>query len=440
MIPNPEKKVSEDLNIYDLDDSFLIKIILSLGKNESSIGGMPINFIFSRLLRSIEINPVSLIRRIRRRRKFTLKNTILIYEKIFELFLLIYQRTGDIRYLNCLLKLDDCHWKNFGYFNAIVHFFWRKSPEMIHYLGLIKSHLIDLEASNKIFTINISPNFLTDTEVNEFVKNISFDEYSGGVVVFCPNIRSLYTLCVCELLRLSGVKISAVIVKRVFNYSRIVDEVSRDGVYWVFKKFFQRYLFRGFSESVVAARSLAHLSRLLKIDHLDVDSWARISEVSVIHTNDFNSIEHQNFLKNLSVKLGVFTGGGLIRRNILEVFGLGIINCHGGILPAYRGLDVEKWAILENNPNALGCCAHLMSVGVDEGDILVQYITKLEKQSSLDRIGYNLEYPQCILLCHAVLGLLGGQIIPLNQNKDDGRQFFYMHKSISHILKRRLAI
>jgi methionyl-tRNA formyltransferase len=177
----------------------------------------------------------------------------------------------------------------------------------------------------------------------------------------------------------------------------------------------------------------------LKVEKLNLASWASKHHVKVINTDDFNSREIQSYIGRHSIELGVFTGGGLIRKNILQAFKRGIINCHGGLLPAYRGLDVEKWAILENNAGALGCCAHMMTEAVDEGAVVAQYLFKLKKPTTVEKIGLGYEYPQAILLTHAVLELLGDRVKPISQHKHDGRQFFYMHDSLVNIIQSRLS-
>ncbi len=51
----------------------------------------------------------------------------------------------------------------------------------------------------------------------------------------------------------------------------------------------------------------------------------------------------------------------LIRPNFL-------INCHPGVIPAVRGLDSFKWAILNNAP--LGISLHFIDAEVDKGELI----------------------------------------------------------------------
>ena len=78
-------------------------------------------------------------------------------------------------------------------------------------------------------------------------------------------------------------------------------------------------------------------------------------------------------MKELKPDLVVFTGGRLIRDNILKNSGAGVVNCHMGILPMYRGVDVVEWPILNEDWNNIGLTIHFMVKGIDTGDILKIY-------------------------------------------------------------------
>ena len=49
----------------------------------------------------------------------------------------------------------------------------------------------------------------------------------------------------------------------------------------------------------------------------------------------------------------------------------GIINCHAGALPFYRGRNVLNWAII-NGEKQFGVTAHYIDEGIDTGDIICQ--------------------------------------------------------------------
>ncbi len=59
-----------------------------------------------------------------------------------------------------------------------------------------------------------------------------------------------------------------------------------------------------------------------------------------------------------------------------------IINCHPGLIPASRGLDSFKWAVLNDVP--IGNTIHFIDTQVDSGEMLHQEITPLYKSDSIE--------------------------------------------------------
>lgn len=46
------------------------------------------------------------------------------------------------------------------------------------------------------------------------------------------------------------------------------------------------------------------------------------------------------------------------------------INIHAGVSPYYRGTDCNFWAMYDNKPHLVGATIHLLSKGIDSGEIL----------------------------------------------------------------------
>ncbi len=61
--------------------------------------------------------------------------------------------------------------------------------------------------------------------------------------------------------------------------------------------------------------------------------------------------------------------GRILPQTVLDIPGLGCVNIHASILPAYRGSAPYQWAVLDGCKKT-GVTAQYMSRGVDEGDII----------------------------------------------------------------------
>ena len=61
----------------------------------------------------------------------------------------------------------------------------------------------------------------------------------------------------------------------------------------------------------------------------------------------------------------------------------GAFNIHMGISPYYRGSSCNFWALYDGNPSYIGATIHMLSKGLDSGNILFHCVPKLFKNDSL---------------------------------------------------------
>jgi methionyl-tRNA formyltransferase len=60
-----------------------------------------------------------------------------------------------------------------------------------------------------------------------------------------------------------------------------------------------------------------------------------------------------------------------LRKQLLEVPRLGVLNAHLGLLPEIRGMSSPEWSLLQHIP--VGVTIHFMDTGIDTGPILQRY-------------------------------------------------------------------
>jgi len=80
--------------------------------------------------------------------------------------------------------------------------------------------------------------------------------------------------------------------------------------------------------------------------------------------------EHIEFVRNLMPALIVCAGySKLIPSSIIDIPEIGIINCHGGSLPKYRGASPIPWQLINGETSGTAYVLKL-TAGVDDGEIL----------------------------------------------------------------------
>lgn len=61
----------------------------------------------------------------------------------------------------------------------------------------------------------------------------------------------------------------------------------------------------------------------------------------------------------------------IFRQQAIDLPRHGVINCHAGALPFYRGRNILNWALI-NDAESFGVTVHYVNAGIDTGDIILQ--------------------------------------------------------------------
>jgi len=261
------------------------------------------------------------------------------------------------------------------------------------------------------------------------------------LAVLAPTPRSLYSRLVSHLAaQESGVEIALVIVRSLWSPRRLRAEVRRDGPR-LLDKIYQKLLLGERAYSQADPESLLGLARQSGLPGRSLRDLARQRGFPVVTVGDLNGRRAERALQTARPDVIAFTGGGLIRSNLLAIPRLGILNCHMGILPEFRGMDVVEWAILEAGeaPPKIGLTLHLMDRGVDTGPILIHHDLELRTRDTIASIRRRLEPAMARLVLAGICGLRDGTLSPRLQAEGEGKQYFILHPRLRALAADRLA-
>ena len=252
------------------------------------------------------------------------------------------------------------------------------------------------------------------------------------VIILSASQYSLYTSSVAEELIKQDIKVEAIVVKKLLNADRFVSEIKKNPLRLI-DKIIRKLIFR--KSSNVDNYNLNKFVTEKKFQSSSVNDIKKLFGVPVRFCNDFHSEEIIDFIRSLDCDLIIFTGGGIIRNKILDLPNLGVLNCHMGILPAYRGMDCVSWAILNNDINNIGLTVHYMDEGIDTGDIINFKRIDVSGVSNFEDIEPMLEYHMPKIVVDSVVEISKKETSPLRQKLNEGKQFYIANHDIKAVAK-----
>lgn len=260
------------------------------------------------------------------------------------------------------------------------------------------------------------------------------------IAVFAPTNTSLYSRLVTHLSILEpGIQVEYLIVRQIWSWHRLRTEARRDGPRLI-KKIVDKLILKENPGQEIQTNTLYDYAQSLDLPGTSLSHLAESNNIPILTVPDHNHPKSIATLEEIQPDLIVFTGGGLIRKSILDIPHIGILNCHAGILPPYRGMDVVEWPLLnpkEPSPQ-IGLTLHLMERGVDTGPILMRHPIPIYPGDSFQTIRTRLEPEMVKLIILGLKNLRDGTISPTPQSLREGKQYFVMHPRLKSIAEKKL--
>ncbi len=261
------------------------------------------------------------------------------------------------------------------------------------------------------------------------------------IAILSPINNSLYSrvltwACIQE----PGIDVVQVVVRRTLSWKRIIGEIKRDGPR-LLKKVHQKLVLGEQTVQSGDPQSLFETAKTEKLPGLNLTDLCRENNIPVLMVGDHNDTWAVEAIVEAKLDAILFTGGGLIRKDLLNASRLGVINCHAGYLPEYRGMDVVEWPLLNSNNGIdnIGLTLHFMDRGVDTGQILIKKPIEIDQGDTFENIRMHMGPQMVALMMEGLRGLRDGKLNKHPQKKEDGRQYFVMHPRVKEAAEKKLA-
>ena len=110
---------------------------------------------------------------------------------------------------------------------------------------------------------------------------------------------------------------------------------------------------------------------------LTVYGYAKDNGIEVEKISNPNSKKFCEYLENLKPDIIINQSQAFIKKRLLNIPKIGVINRHNALLPKNRGRLTPFW-VLYKKEKETGVSIHFVEKGIDSGDIVVQKNTKFQ--------------------------------------------------------------
>ena len=124
-------------------------------------------------------------------------------------------------------------------------------------------------------------------------------------------------------------------------------------------------------------------------------------QIPVYYVRNHSSDPCVRLVKDLGIDILVNAGTPrILKSNILEAPKIGVVNCHPGLLPKFRGCTCVEWAIYLDEQ--VGNTVHFMDEGIDTGPIIIQEALTFSKDDSYRDVRSKVFESSCKLLAKGI--------------------------------------
>lgn len=140
--------------------------------------------------------------------------------------------------------------------------------------------------------------------------------------------------------------------------------------------------------------------------------------INVLEVENINDPKIIETIKRSHIKLGVMADfGQIIKKEVLDIFSMGLINIHPSLLPKYRGPSPVQQTILDGNKEA-GVSLILTGEKMDAGDLISQAKIRLAGTETTTILKQYLGEIGANLLLNTLSYYVSGDLKPVRQDDD----------------------
>jgi folate-dependent phosphoribosylglycinamide formyltransferase PurN len=159
-----------------------------------------------------------------------------------------------------------------------------------------------------------------------------------------------------------------------------------------------------------------------RLPDLPLDSIVK-DDFPIIEVISHNSAKMIQLIQNERLDILVNAGTPRILSNkILDSIPFGVLNCHPGLLPAFRGCSCVEWALHLGEP--VGNTIHFMSAGIDEGPVLIKEVVPIVQSDTYVDVRVKVYKAGHRLMANSLQKIMEGTLSPVGIKQSEGGRYF----------------
>lgn len=164
----------------------------------------------------------------------------------------------------------------------------------------------------------------------------------------------------------------------------------------------------------------------------------RSTKIPCYFVDDINSDESIGLISLFPPDLLVIAAVGIIKEKLMRLPRAGILNCHPGIFPKYRGCTCVEWALYNDDP--VGCTCHFITEEIDWGKVVMMERLKIKRGDSYTHVRKKSFYQCAEVMANSVEKVINNKLIPPGMDLDRNERSYF--KPITEdkmaVIKKRL--
>ena len=135
---------------------------------------------------------------------------------------------------------------------------------------------------------------------------------------------------------------------------------------------------------------------------LTLKNFSNKYNIDYLENRTVNSDDFINEIKKYDADIFIsMSFDQIFKKEILKIPKLGIINCHAGKLPFYRGRNVLNWVLI-NDEDEFGITVHYVDESIDTGDIINQKTFPISENDNYNTL-LQVAYKECAFILYESL-------------------------------------